>query len=102
MQRSYRLFITALISVFVLYKVFNYSSTSDFSSAVSSWTKAHPLSQKDTHKEVIAGDEKVSDKVSEHKVAEHALDALPGGFKSPAIAGSSSSTPILNALANAT
>lgn len=99
MQRSNRLIITAIVAVVLLYKIFTYNSSSDF---VSSWSKAHPPSQKDAHKEVIAGDQKVHDKVSEHKVAEHALDALPGGFKGQTSSGQSSSTPMLNALANAT
>lgn len=102
MQRSYRLLLTAVLSVVVLYKLFTYSGSTDFSSVTSSWSKAHPESQPDAHKEVIAGDQKVHDKVSEHKIAEHALDALPGGYKSPATGGSSNLPPVVNALANAT
>lgn len=100
MQRSYRLIITALVSVLVLYKLFTYSSSS-YGASDSSWSNAHPVSEKDVHKEVIAGGEKVSDKVSEHKVAENALDALPGSLKS-SLGGSSSSALTKNALANAT
>lgn len=100
MQRSYRLVITALISVLVLYKLFTYGSDS---SSDSSWSRAHPESKPDLHKDVIAGDQKVSDKVSEPlKVAEHALDALPGGYKGTTSGSSSSAPPIGNSLANAT
>lgn len=82
MQRSYRLLITALVSVFVLYKLFTVGGKYSIPTGPSSWSKAHPDEDTaDAHKGVIAGDEPVHDKVSEHKVAENALDALPGAMK---------------------
>lgn len=89
-----------MISVAILYKVFTYGSETGFSS-VSSWSKAHPLFEKDAHKEVIAGDAKVSDKVSEHTVTGHALDALPGALKGQNPLGKTA-PPVVSGLANAT
>lgn len=97
--------ITAIVSVAILYKVFTYGSETGFSSvssSVSSWSKAHPLFEKDPHKDVIAGDTKVSDKVSEHTVAGHALDALPGALKGQASLETSKSPQLVSGLANAT
>ena len=102
MQRSYRLLITAIVSVFVLYRLFSYGASRSDSDGQSSWSRAHADNEKDVHKEVIAGQEKVSDKVSEHKIAEHALDALPGSFKGPLTGTTQGSSPVPNALANAT